>query len=102
VAFVDFGDGVDEGAFAGVALADDGDHHFGLGQLGGGVGQIEAGADGVLNLVDVAAVHGGDGEGAAETEAGEVAEVDVGVGAVGFVGDEDGTMPLRRRRAATS
>ncbi len=90
VAFVEAGDGVDEGALAGVALADDGEHHLGFGEVGRGIREVDIFFDGDEELVEVSLVEGGDTDGGAESEAGEIAEGDVGVGAVGFVGDEEG------------
>ena len=93
IALVELGDGVDQGALAGVSLADDRQHHLRSGQLGGSVGKIDVLADGGQKLVEIADVERGDADGRAKPQAGEVAEGRVGLGAVGLVGNEQGLDP---------
>ena len=67
-------DGVGEGGFAGVGLADDGDAHalglFFFGAEGIGEGG-DGGIDGIVEEVKLATVFGGYGDAGAEAEAGE-------------------------------
>ena len=94
IAFVEAGDGVDQGALAGVSLADDRQHHLRGGQFGGSVGKIDVLADGGQDLVEIADVERRDADGRAQTQPREIAQGRVGLGAVGLVGDQNGLDPV--------
>ena len=89
VAVVERGDGVDQRALAGVALADDGEHQGCLGHLSGGIGEIDFFGDGVEEIIEISAGEGGDADGGAETELGKFAKGEISFGSIGFVGDEE-------------